>query len=62
MDPIEIPEDTLQRLRDMEENKNRIQQQQSLTVQTLLEAKGVDLNGGVQYDLQQGVIREEESK
>jgi len=62
MAQIDIPNGTLERLRDMEQDKQRIQQRQSLIVQTLLDAEGVGGEGGVQYDLQAGVIRLQEEQ
>lgn len=56
MDPIQIPDGTLQMLRDLEQQKQPIQEKQNLIIQTLLNERDVDIEGGVQYDLQEGVI------
>jgi len=56
----EISDDTLDTLRDLAKKEQRVQQQQQLVLQTILNEHGLDPETH-QVDLQEGVIREVQS-
>jgi len=57
----EISDDTLEMLRDLAEQEERVRQRQQLVLQTVFAEHGLDPETH-QADLQEGVIREVESE